>query len=672
MAAPQRWLGLVAACCLLATPAAAQGIDYGALEALFGESITVSATGSPQRASDVPTDMEIVTADQIRQSGATNLPDVLAHVVGVDVLRWGVSSADVSIRGYDAPDSPRLLVLLNGREVYLDNYGRTQWDAIPVQLAEIRQIEIVKGPNTALFGFNAAAGVINIITYDPLYDTVRAASIGGGTQDFLLGSAVGTAKLGDWGGVRLSAGGFRSDEFAAVRQLVEPLGLQQRSQQGTAAADLHVRIGADQEAELEVTHASLNHVEVIPTWQPAVDDYDINSVRGSYSANTGVGLLQVTAYTNIVRQSGGVSGGALGEQTATINNQKTFVQLQDVFKLGAVNTFRVATEYQRNTMNTVPTAGAQIGYQVYSASGMWQWQILPELALTNAARIDMLQLERSGLPPLIPALANAPWHRHIDEPSFNTGLVYRPGDNDTLRLTAARGVQLPSLVELGGLQLALPHLIATGVPTVQPTVVYNYEFDWDHTIRPLNTTTRTALFYQVSDGLQAVQSGKYLILPTGIVLLTPANIGDSQEIGLELSARGTLTGGWRWNAGYSPRLVRDQLLPGQPPVLTGVDFARTTPHNVIDFGAGRTSGRWEIDAAARFESNFIGFNGLPNNTYVPVQVAAYLTLDARAAYQLTHNLTLALIGQGITYSSQRQTSVGSVDRRVIGVLQARF
>lgn len=118
----------------------------------------------------------------IRRSGATNIPDALAHVVGVDVLRWGVSSADVSIRGYDTPYSPRLLVLVNGRQVYLDDWGRTQWDAIPVQMAEIRQIEVVKGPNTALFGFNAAAGVINIITYNPLYDTINTASVNGGTQ----------------------------------------------------------------------------------------------------------------------------------------------------------------------------------------------------------------------------------------------------------------------------------------------------------------------------------------------------------------------------------------------------------------------------------------------------------------------------------------------------------
>jgi iron complex outermembrane receptor protein len=65
-----------------------------------------------------------------------------------------------------------LLVLLNGQQVYLDDLGRTQWYTLPVELDEIRQIEIVKGPNTALFGFNAASGVINIITYDPAHESI--------------------------------------------------------------------------------------------------------------------------------------------------------------------------------------------------------------------------------------------------------------------------------------------------------------------------------------------------------------------------------------------------------------------------------------------------------------------------------------------------------------------
>jgi len=124
--------------------------------------------------------MIIISAEDIQRSGAHDIPGVLRHVAGVDVLQWTNDDADVSVRGYDQPYSPRLLVLIDGRQVYADYYGFTPWSALPVELNAIRQIEIVKGPNAALFGFNAVGGVINIVTYNPLYDDINTGSLAGG------------------------------------------------------------------------------------------------------------------------------------------------------------------------------------------------------------------------------------------------------------------------------------------------------------------------------------------------------------------------------------------------------------------------------------------------------------------------------------------------------------
>jgi outer membrane receptor for ferrienterochelin and colicins len=79
----------------------AQSIDYGSLEQIFNEPVTTSATGSPQRASQAPADMEIISADQIRRSGETSLPGILQRVAGVDVLNNSAGQSDVSVRGYD-------------------------------------------------------------------------------------------------------------------------------------------------------------------------------------------------------------------------------------------------------------------------------------------------------------------------------------------------------------------------------------------------------------------------------------------------------------------------------------------------------------------------------------------------------------------------------------------
>jgi iron complex outermembrane receptor protein len=127
----------------------------------------------------------------------------------------------VAVRGYNQPGAPRLLVLINGRQVYLDHYGLVAWSTLPVQLAEIQQIEVVRGPNSALFGFNAAAGVINIVTTNPLTDSVNSASVSFGNDGQKNGSLVGTTRVGDRIGLRLSLGGDYAElnrpEFAGDR-----------------------------------------------------------------------------------------------------------------------------------------------------------------------------------------------------------------------------------------------------------------------------------------------------------------------------------------------------------------------------------------------------------------------------------------------------------------------
>ena len=113
--------------------ASAQSVDYGSLEQVFNEPVTTSATGSPQRSTEAPADMQIISADEIRRSGETSLPGILQRAAGIDVLNHSAGQSDVNVRGYDQVSSPRLLVLVNGRQVYEDHYGLTNWATIPVQ-----------------------------------------------------------------------------------------------------------------------------------------------------------------------------------------------------------------------------------------------------------------------------------------------------------------------------------------------------------------------------------------------------------------------------------------------------------------------------------------------------------------------------------------------------------
>jgi outer membrane receptor for ferrienterochelin and colicins len=533
----------------------AQGepIDYGSFEQLFGEPITTSVTGTPQRASGVPANMEIITQEDIQRSGARDIPTILRHVLGIDVLQWANNDYDIGVRGYDQATSSRPLVLVNGRQVYQDTFGFTAWSAIPVELAEIRQIEIVKGPATALFGFNAATGVINIITYSPLYDNIKTASISGGAQSLAQGSVVGTAHVGDRFGIRMSGGGFSSNDFSSARRGLSALGQTDHSERGSISVDAIFKPTDDSQLGFEATHVAYNGVTVNPNLVFDNSRFDVNSLKGTYSVETPLGLVQATAYTNISE--------IVFEPQATLpfaldlRSQVTVTQLSDLFKVGANHIFRASLEYRHNGMDTIQLAGApggSVSYDVASAGGMWNWTLRPGLAITNAVRVDRLWLARTG--GFAPGLSftNAQWDRSFTKLSFNSGIVYDPSADDTLRLMVGRGLQMPNLLSLGGFNVVIPSPgVATalvGNPRLSPAIVMSYEADWDRKLRSVGAVLRTALFYETVDAVgNTVQ-----FVPPALAVVQQDSIGSSREIGVEVSAKGAFLDRWSWSAGYAP------------------------------------------------------------------------------------------------------------------------
>src|SRR5262249_32531744 len=143
------------------------------------------------------------------------------------------------------------------------------------------------------------------------------------------------------------------------------------------------------------------------------------------------------------------------------------------------------------------------------------WRVLPDLTLNQAVRFDHLQLGRSGSFPAGFPFSNGQWDRAIDEVSFNSGAVWRVAADDALRLTAARGLQLPSLLEFGGFLVGPTTGFAfSGNANIQPSAVTNYELGWEHDIRAVQAHTKVAAFYQTTDDIQNVFSGSFVFSPT--------------------------------------------------------------------------------------------------------------------------------------------------------------
>lgn len=634
----------------LALPAAAQTIDYGALEQLFGEPVTTSATGKPQRASDAPVSMEIISADDIRKSGAANLPDILQRVVGADVNRWGLASADVGIRGYNSPRNPRLLVLVNGRQVYADHHGFTPWHSIPVELAEIRQIEVVKGPNTALFGFNAVGGVVNIITYDPLTDNVNNFTARAGTQNYRELSGVGTIKLSDRAAIRLSAGGYDADEFkTSVRPTEQPYRTPPRRR--SISADGRYKLTDDIQLGAEITKTHSEQSEMTFGYSIFPSNYDILSTKISATANTGIGILQASAYRNQldVNLTNGID----------YNNIVTVAQLQDLFKIGASHSFRLSAEFRRNELDSTPVHTGKVSYNVYSIGGMWDWAVTDQISLVNAVRLDSLHLGREGTFVGPSPYTNSSYDRTLNEFSFNSGLVYKVTDADTIRITAARGIQVPTMNELSV-------LIQNGTggtygnPNINPSIVTNYEIGYDRTIDAIQGGLRTSLYYQTNKDLKSA---------TRQISAVPAvsiydNVGDSDAVGFEAQLKGRIGSEWSWKLGYAYERISDDLR-----AQANYSFEDSTPRHKVSAEIGYTIDRWEANAFGQYVSKV---KMLRSGTTGLVDVPNYFYLGSRVGYKVTDAVQVALTGLNVTRAESRLVSGPAEERRLFLTLSSKF
>ena len=127
------------------------------------ETIVVTATKRKQHIEDAPTSVDVISSMEIRARSVTNLDEVLQNTAG-----FGVIDGQIDLRGstgFNWAAGSRVLLMVDGHPLINGDTGGINWDAIPVE--EVERVEIVKGAGSALYGSNAMAGMVNIITRDP-------------------------------------------------------------------------------------------------------------------------------------------------------------------------------------------------------------------------------------------------------------------------------------------------------------------------------------------------------------------------------------------------------------------------------------------------------------------------------------------------------------------------
>ena len=167
-------LGVLAAGPLLAqesAPASGQKPDEPKQEEKIrrSEEVTVeSASKAESTLIDAPATMSVVTSQTLETSPAQNYADLLRSVPGMNVIQTSARDMNLTTRQATSTLNNSQLVLVDGRSVYLDFFGLVLWDFVPTATSgDIKQIEVVRGPASVVWGANALTGVVNVITKSP-------------------------------------------------------------------------------------------------------------------------------------------------------------------------------------------------------------------------------------------------------------------------------------------------------------------------------------------------------------------------------------------------------------------------------------------------------------------------------------------------------------------------
>ncbi|HEV3410443.1 MAG TPA: TonB-dependent receptor plug domain-containing protein, partial [Chthoniobacterales bacterium] len=156
------------------------------LEELIAQEVT-SVSRKEERAIEAAAAVHVITEEDIRRSGARSIPEALRLAPNLQVAQASSRSWAISARGFNAPFSNKLLVLVDGRTVYSPLFSGVFWDAQDALMDDLERIEVISGPGATVWGANAVNGVINIISKSAKDTQGFLVTAGGGTEERLFG-----------------------------------------------------------------------------------------------------------------------------------------------------------------------------------------------------------------------------------------------------------------------------------------------------------------------------------------------------------------------------------------------------------------------------------------------------------------------------------------------------
>jgi len=161
------------------------------LEELMKQEVSISK--KPEKLLQVTAAISLLTADDARRLGYTQIPQLLTLVPGLEKASIDANKWAIGIRGFNSRFTNKLLVLVDGRSVYTPMFSGVFWETLDVVMEDIERIEIIRGPGGTMWGTNAVNGIIDIITKN-------ANKTEGGLFTTQISSESGTSSMFRYGG----------------------------------------------------------------------------------------------------------------------------------------------------------------------------------------------------------------------------------------------------------------------------------------------------------------------------------------------------------------------------------------------------------------------------------------------------------------------------------------
>src|SRR6059036_3979090 len=594
-----------------------------------------SVSKRPERLAQTASAIQLITAQDIRRSGASSLPEALRLAANLQVAQIDSRQWAISARGFNGTAANKLLVLIDGRTVYTPLFSGVFWDVQEVPLQDIDRIEVISGPGATLWGANAVNGVINVITKDAKDTQGFLLSGGGGTEQHGFGTVRYGAPLGSSVRARIYGRGFDRDATALPdgQDAADDWHLEQggfrmdwdasSASRVTLQGDLYDgRIAQDSGGDIVVTGR-----DVIAKWSRTLSD------RSSLAAH----LYYDRTHRDIP--------GVFGEDLDTYD-----VDLQHSARLGARHDVVWGLWYRNINDRTVVGSDSTLAFLPSHVAREWfTGFVQDEIALVpNRVQVTVgTKIE------------------HNDYTGFEiqpSGRVsWRPGSSGTLWAAISRALRTPSRIDRELFAPAKPPYFLAGGPDFHSEEELAYELGYRY--QPGTLGLSVATFYSRYHGLRSVEQ----VNPPAPDTVVIGNGQDGESYGAELTADYRVTHRWRVHAGYTELRVHIWRNPGSTDASGGATESQIPDRQFFLLSSV------DLPAHLGLSAWFRAIDDI-NNQLVP----AYAELNATLTWQPTSHLDLSLVGQNLLHDQHREFGAATsptrrdIQRGVYGAVAWRF